>query len=138
MSRSPLTLRLPDEIYEHVRRAAKGMKQPMENALVRIVQAATPSLTKVPAEYRAELEAMEDLGDEDLQIIAKSRLSMPQQRRLKLLLDKNQQGHLTIAERQALIGLRADADRLMIHRSYAYLLLKYRGRQVPSFGTTKQ
>src|SRR5439155_21136373 len=66
MSQPVLTLELPADVYERVRRAAKGMKQPVERALVTIVKAATPSLEKVPPEYRAELEAMEDLADEAL------------------------------------------------------------------------
>ena len=57
MSHPVLTLELPEDVYERVRRAAKGMNQPMEKALVNIVRAATPSLEKVPAEYRAELKA---------------------------------------------------------------------------------
>ena len=56
MSHPVLTLELPEDVYERVRRAAKGMNQPVEKALVNIVRAATPSLEKVPAEYRAELE----------------------------------------------------------------------------------
>ena len=68
MRGSSLTLKLPNEVYEHIRRAAKGMKQPLDKALIRIVQAATPSLKKVPAEYRPELEAMEDLDDRDLRL----------------------------------------------------------------------
>src|SRR5207245_9360419 len=67
------SLELPEDVYERVRRAAKGMNQPVEKALVNIVRAATPSLEKVPPEYRAELEAMEDLGDEDLWRILRSR-----------------------------------------------------------------
>jgi len=39
--------------YEHVRRAAKAMNQPMEKAPANIVRAATPSLEKVPEEYRS-------------------------------------------------------------------------------------
>ena len=138
MSQSVLTLALPEDIYERVRRAAKGMKQPVEKALVNIVRAATPSLEKVPLDYRAELEAIEELGDEELWRIAESRLAPAKQRRLAILLEKNQRGELTPRERQALSGLRADADRLMIHRSYAYLLLKYRGHRIPNFGDLKQ
>jgi hypothetical protein len=82
MSHPVLTLELPEDIYERVRRAAKGMNQPLEQALVNIVRAATPSLEKVPAEFRAELEAMEDLGDEDLWRILRSRPEPAQQRRL--------------------------------------------------------
>lgn len=134
MTQAVLRLELPEDVYEHVRRAAKGMNQPVEKALVRIVRAATPSLEKVPLEYRAELEAMEDLGDEELWRIAKRRLAPAKQRRLANLLDHNQRGEVTGREGQVLSGLRTDADRLMLQRSYAYLLLKYRGHRIPNLG----
>jgi hypothetical protein len=107
------------------------MNQPMEKALVKIVRAATPSLEKVPLEYRAELEAMEDLGDEDLWKISHGRLAPAKKRRMETLLEKNQRGKLTDREQQALGELRADGDRLMLQRSYACLLLKYRGHRLP-------
>jgi hypothetical protein len=127
-----LNLELPEDIYERVRRAAKGMNQPVEKALVNIVRAATPSLEKVPAEYRAELEAIEDLGDEELRRISQHIASPHKQRQLERLLDKNQRGELTDQEQKTLDRLRADADRLMLQRSYAILLLKYRGYRLPS------
>ncbi|MBY0527040.1 MAG: hypothetical protein K2R98_26840 [Gemmataceae bacterium] len=138
MSQPPLTLQLPDDVYEHLRRAAKGMKQPVEKALARIVTAATPSLEKVPLAYRAELDALEELGDDELWKAAESRLSSAKERRMTTLLEKNQRSKLTDRERQALIELRADADRLMLQRSYAYLLLKYRGHRIPNLGDMKQ
>src|SRR5271167_4623640 len=110
MSRPVLTLELPGYIYEHVCRAAKGMNQPLEKALVNIVRAATPSLEKVPAEYRADLEAMEDLGDEELQRILQTGPAPASQRRLERLLDKNQRGELTDRERRALGELRGEGD----------------------------
>jgi hypothetical protein len=134
MSRPVLTLELPEDVYERVRRAAKGMNQPLEKALVNIVRAATPSLEKVPPEYRADLEALEVLSDETLWKMSQSRLGPSKQRRLESLLDKNQRGELTDRERRALAGLRAEADRLMLQRSYAYLLLKYRGHRLPQLG----
>ena len=127
-----LTLRLPEDIYEHVRRAAKGMNQPVEEALANIVRAATPSLEKVPDKYRAELEAMEDLGDEELWKISRTGPTPAKQRRLERLLNRNEQGELTDRERRALGELRADGDRLMLQRSYAALLLKYRGHRIPN------
>jgi hypothetical protein len=131
MSRPEIILELPEDIYERVRRAAKGMKQPVEQALVSIVRAATPSLEKVPAAYRADLEAMEDLGDEELRRKSRGRMSAAKQHRLERLLDKNQRGESTERDRLALGELRADADRLMLQRSYAALLLKYRGHRLP-------
>ncbi len=97
----------------------KGMKQPVETALVNIVKAATPSLEKVPIEYRAELEAKEDLGDEELWKVADQVATPAKQRRLANLLDKNQSGKLTDREHQALRDLRAECERLMLRRSFA-------------------
>jgi hypothetical protein len=131
MSDPVLTLQLPADVYERVRRAAKGMNQPVERALVDIVRAATPSLEQVPAEYRAELEGLEDLGDNELWTIARSRPAPAKQRRLERLLDKNRRGELTDRERRALVELRGEGDRLMLRRSYAALLLRYRGHRVP-------
>jgi hypothetical protein len=132
MSHPVVTLKLPDDVYERVRRAAKGMNQPVEEALVNIVRAATPSLEKVPAEYRAELEGLEDLGEDELWRIARSRPAAAEQRRLERLLVKNERGELTDPERRALDELRYDGDRRMLRRSYAALLLKYRGHRVPN------
>jgi hypothetical protein len=132
MSHPVLTLELPEDIYERVRRAAKGMNQPVEKALVDIVRAATPSLEKVPVEYRAELEGLEDLSDDALWKIARSGPTLARQRRLERLLDQNRRGELTDRERRALGELRRDGDRLMLRRSYAALLLKYRGHRIPN------
>ena len=75
---------------------------------------------------------MEDLGDDELWKAADSALAPAQQRRLANLLTKNQRGELAERERRALGALRAMADRLMLRRSYAYLLLKYRGHRIPN------
>ncbi len=132
MSRPVLTLELPDDVYERVRRAAKGMNQHLERALVDIVRAATPSLEQVPAEYRAELEGLEDLGDDALWSIARSRPSPSAQRRLERLLGQNQRGEMTDRQRRALGELHREGDLLMLRRSYAALLLKYRGHRIPN------
>jgi hypothetical protein len=132
MSHPVLTLELPDGVYERVRRAAKGMNQPVEKALVHIVRAATPSLERVPAEYRAELEGLEDLGDDELWRIARSRPAPDKQRRVERLLDQNRRGELTDRERRTLAGLRSDGARLTLRRSYAASLLKYRGHRAPN------
>jgi hypothetical protein len=138
MSRPVLTLELPEEVYERVRRAAKEMKQPVEKALVSIVRAATPSLEKVPPEYRAALEALEDLSDDDLWKVSERRWTPAKQRRMAELLERNRRGKLADREIQALTKLRAEADRLMLERSYAFLLLKYRGHRIPSLADLKQ
>jgi hypothetical protein len=126
-----LTLRLPHEVYESVRRAAKGMKKPLDQALVTIVAGAIPSLEKVPLSYRPELQAMEDLGDGALWKEATASALPAQERRLEILLQKNGRNSLSEDEQSELAVLRSAGDRRMLRRSYAYLLLKYRGHRIP-------
>jgi len=131
MSRQAITVELPDEVYRHVKRAAEGMKRPVERVLASIVKGATPSLEKVPVEYRAELESLETLGDDKLWKVAESAMPAEGQRRLARLLLKRK-GELSARERETLARLRNQADRLTLRKSYAYLLLKYRGHRIPN------
>ena len=131
MSVHPVVVELPEDIYERVERAAKGLGQPIQQALVRIVEAGLPSLAKVPPEYRSELEALETLGDEELWAIAQSEMPDDQQERLDQLLQKNQAEGLSVAEQEELDRLHAEANRLLLRKSYAHLLLKWRGHSVP-------
>ena len=132
MSRQAITVELPEEVYRHVKRAAEGMKRPVERVLASILKGATPSLEKVPAQYRSDLESMETLGDEELLKIAESRMPAQHQRRLERLLENSQSGELTEREQQTITRVRDEADRLTLRKSYAYLLLKYRGHRIPS------
>ena len=127
----PVVVELPANIFERVERAAKGLKQPIPQAMVRIVEAGLPSLTKVPPEYRSELEALEAMSDEELWEIAQSEMPAAQQRQLGHLLRKNQAEGLSAVEQQSLEQLHAEANRLMLRKSYVYVLLKWRGHQVP-------
>jgi hypothetical protein len=131
MSVYPVVVELPANIFERVERTAKGLKQPIPQAMVRIVEAGLPSLTKVPPEYRSELEALEATSDEELWEIARSEMPSAQQRQLDYLLRKNQAEGLSAVEQQLLEQLHAEANRLMLRKSYVYVLLKWRGHQVP-------
>ena len=133
MAQQAITVELPDEVYERVQRTARAMQQPLEQVLARIVTAAMPSLEKVPAAYRAELEALETLSDEDLWQVAQSHLPLGQQHQLTRLQRQHQKGTITAREQQALSRLRMEIDRLMLRRSYAYLLLKCRGHRIPTW-----
>jgi hypothetical protein len=137
MSRQAITVELPEEVYEHVKRAALGMKRPLDRALASIVKAATPSLEKVPAPYRSELESLEALSDEKLWKIAESSAPEKNEPTMARLLRKNQGPGLTQRERQRLAQLRIEVDRLTLRKSYAYLLLKYRGHRIPSLHEMK-
>jgi hypothetical protein len=131
MSIHPVVVKLPEDIYERVDRTAKGLKQPVQQALIKIVEAGLPSLAKVPPEYQPELEALEAMSDEKLWDIARSEMAAAQQDRLERLLQKSQAEGLSEAEQQDLDRVHAEANRLMLQKSYAHVLLKWRGHQVP-------
>lgn len=137
MSRQAVTVELPEEIYDKVKRAARATKRPVKQMLVSILKSAMPSLDEVPPEYRAELERMETFSDEELQKTTKARMSAAHQRRLNHLLRKNQAEGLSERERQSLTELSKEADRLTLCRAYAYLLLKQRGHQIPALAELK-
>jgi len=128
----PVVVKLPASVFERVERTAKGLKQPIQQAMVKIVEAGLPSLAKVPPEYRSELEALEAMSDEGLWEIVRSEIPASQKRQLDYLLWKNQQAEgLSEAEQQLLDQLHAEANRLMLRKSYVHVILKWRGHQVP-------
>jgi hypothetical protein len=138
MARQAITLELPESVYERVKRTARGMQQPVEQALVRIVTAAMPSLEHVPSAYHGELEAMEALSDAELRRAVESQIPVAQQRQLTQLQRKHQRDTLTERERQTLARLRMELGRVTLRRSYAYLLLKCHGHRIPTLTELKQ
>ncbi|MCI0485071.1 MAG: hypothetical protein L0229_00445 [Blastocatellia bacterium] len=131
MRQQAITVELPEDVYERLKRAARGMNGTVEQALASIVKAAMPSLETMPPRYRSELEDMESLSDDGLREVAESRISAAKQWQLDRLSMKNQMGELTPEEQRALTRLRDETDRLMLRRSYAYMLLKCRGHRIP-------
>ena len=126
-----LTVKLPDAVYERVVHTAAGWKQPVEKALVHLIKLGLPPLD-VPAEFEADLKALEALDDDALWEVLKSKVPPATQRKLHRLLDKNQAETLTAPERQKLDGLQQEADRTMLCKAHAALLLKWRGHRIPT------
>jgi hypothetical protein len=131
MSVHPVIVELPEEIYKRVERTAQGLRQSIEHALIKIVETGLPSLAKIPPAYRPELEAMEIMSDNELWKIARSEMPGLQQDRLDDLLRKSQAEGLNEIEQLELDRLHDDVNRLTIRKSYAYVLLKWRGYQIP-------
>ncbi|MBM4401460.1 MAG: hypothetical protein FJ045_05880, partial [Crenarchaeota archaeon] len=84
-----VTLQLPEAIYERVRRAAEATKRPVEEVLVKTIEAVIPpSIDDLPLLYREEFISMESLSDNELLKVAESVMSPTQQRRYSFLLRK--------------------------------------------------
>jgi len=90
-----------------------------------------PRWDDAPAEFQADLAALDRLDDEALWHLARSRKKAADMERYQELLDKNANGFLTPAEREELTNLRVEYDRMMLCKAHAAALLRWRGHQAP-------
>jgi hypothetical protein len=126
-----LMLELPEALYETVKRAAAAMKQPIEKAVAHIIELGLPPLD-APTEFEEDLKALEALDDEALWEVLFSKVSLATQRKLHWFLEKNQSGTLTERERIQLDTLQQEADKVMLRKAHAAVLLKWRGHCIPT------
>ena len=75
---------------------------------------------------------IEKLDDDALWGVAESQYAPDKQQAYRLLLQKNAHGMLTAQERIEMNMHLEAVDRLTLQKSYAYVLLKWRGHQLPT------
>jgi hypothetical protein len=131
MSRT-ITLTLPDDVLQPVQRVAQATKQSVEALLVIALQAALPTLEGLPPDVMQDLTALESLDDQALWRVMLETVPLDQQRRLHYLLSRNQAGILTDPEREQLAILQQQADLVMLRKARAAVLLRFRGKRVPT------
>ena len=127
-----VTLELPQTIYLPARRMAEVTNRSLEDLLVRALEASLPPLDGLPSELVEDLVELESLDDESLRQVMVSKVPTAQQRELDRLLRKNQAGTLTEQERQKLDRLQREADRVMLRKARAAVLLRFRGHRLPT------
>ena len=133
MSTQTVTIHLPEHLWHQFQEAASEDDQSLENVLLQAIQGnKPPSLATVPARIRTELRALKTVSDAQLWQIADRRVSPETQDRLEWLLDKNQAGIITTAEKQELGQLSEEAERLTVKKAFAYALLRWRGHPIPT------
>lgn len=133
MTSQVITLRLPDHLYQRLGQAADALQQTLDDVALQSIRAGLPpSLDQVPERFRADLRAMSRLSDETLWQIARRDLDDDKVDLYEALLDRNRRGELSATDQAQLNTLREEADLLMLRRSYAYALLKWRGHRVPT------
>jgi len=131
MAEQTVTLALPESVFRWAERTARTTKRAVESVLIdTLATTLPPPLDDVPAELRVDLEALEALRDKELLRVARERLTAAPLRQYDRLLEKNRRGVLTKRERERLEQLRHAADRIMLRRARAYVLLKWRGYRV--------
>ncbi|MBW4523365.1 MAG: hypothetical protein KME16_27315 [Scytolyngbya sp. HA4215-MV1] len=128
-----ITLQLPDRLYQRLVNTAQAIQRPLEEVIVHALEVGgPPDWDDVPAEFQADLAALDRLDDATLWQIARSRKTADEMTRYDELLERNQAGTLTDAEQLELMALRKEADRFMLCKAQAAVILRWRGHQVPS------
>ena len=133
-----ITLTLPDDVLQPVQRVAQATKQSVEELLVKALQAALPTLEGLPPDVVQQLVALESLDDQALWRVMLETVPLDQQHRLHDLLLRNQAGMLTESEHEQLAVLQQQADLVMLRKARAAVLLRFRGKRVPTLAELSQ
>ncbi len=127
-----VTIRLPEPLYLRLQSMAKATKQSFDAVLLRTVEVGSPpSWEEAPAEFQADLAALDRLDDTSLWQIARSNQLAQDRSFHQELLDKNANGLLTAEERLTLTQIRNEVDRFMLRKAYSVDLLRWRGYAIP-------
>jgi hypothetical protein len=133
MTNATITLDLPEDMHQRLQSMAQAIHQPLEEVVVRTIQGnLPPSVDDLPVEVRADLAGLQAATDDALWVIANEPAPKRQWQRHQRLLEKNQSRALKPAEQGELAVLRRAMDRLVLRRSYALALLKWRGHSLPN------
>jgi len=126
-----ITLQLPERIYLRLQQVAQATQQSLDDVFLRVLQIGSPpSWEDVPAEFQADLAALDRLDDAALWRVARSK-QVQDMNLYQTLLDKNANNSLNESERQTLTTLRREADRFMLRKAQSVALLRWRGHQIP-------
>jgi Ribbon-helix-helix protein, copG family len=128
------TIEIPANLCHRLERVAELTHRPMEELVRQALEAGVPPLPEnLPPQMRDDLMTLESLSDDALWQVAQSQLSAGESQRQSELLEMNSSGSISEQDRQALADLRNEADRLMLRKAYALVLLKWRGHRIPPF-----
>lgn len=127
-----VTLTLPDSVFQPIQRTAQATNQPIEELLLHALQASLPPLEGLPENVIENLTALETLDDQSLWRVMGETVSAVLQRGLSELLERQQSASLTGAERERLTMLQQQADLVMLRKARAAVLLRFRGKRIPT------
>jgi hypothetical protein len=133
-----ITLTLPDHVLQPVQRVAQATKQSVEELLVTALQAVLPTPEGLPPDVMQHLVALESLDDQALWRIMLETVPLDQQHQLHDLLLRNQAGMLTASEHAQLVVLQRQADLVMLRKARAAVLMRFRGKRVPTLAELSQ
>lgn len=128
-----ITINLPDQLYEQLRRTAVLSRQPVESIIAHsLAHSLPPLLEEIPSEFQADVFPLLNMNKEELLSEARSIFPARQTEEYEDLLEKKKTGELTKSEVAKFQALKRAADVLTFRKSYAAVLLKRRGYRIPS------
>jgi hypothetical protein len=127
-----VTLTLPDSFFQPIQRTAQATNQPIEELLLHALQASLPLLEGLPDDVIENLTALETLDDQSLWRVMGETVPAALQRELSKLLERQQSTSLTVSERERLTMLQQKADLVMLRKARAAVLLRFRGKRIPT------
>ncbi|MFQ5813791.1 MAG: hypothetical protein ACE5I2_11495 [Anaerolineae bacterium] len=131
MSHYPVTLPVPDYIYDRAHRIAEVTLQSIEAVLLeQLEDAFAEPLPDLPPDEQRELDALTHLSSEALWTIAREHMPKDKQARMQALMDAHSQGALDDAQRSELEVLVEQGQRLGLRKAQAAALLTERGYTV--------
>lgn len=135
MTTQSVTIRLPDQIYQQLKRRADRTRRSIEDELLEVVAAAVPVADELSEDLAEAISPLAVLDDEALWRAARDRFPTEAAERLESLGQKRQRDGLTEAEAQEAAILIRQYERVMLVRARAAALLKQRGHDVSSLLT---
>lgn len=133
MTVEPITLNLPDLLYNQIKRRAERSHRSVEAELLEVVASAVQVADELPTDLNEAISPLVLLDDESLKRAARSHLSSEAAAQMENLHIKRQREGLTDADEQMLAGLVRQYERAMLVRAQATVLLKERGFDVSEF-----
>ncbi len=116
-----MLVNIPEELYTQLHAVAEATQQPIEQVVADRLKS---SLTTLPPDEQAELDALRHLSDDALWTIAREQLPEEIQARAHELMARDT---LSEKENEELQSLVVRADRLMLRKAEAAVILKERG-----------
>lgn len=132
MTLQTVTVHLPEMLYRQVARRARRMRRSVEDELVEVVSTAMPTMEALPSDIVDDLEQLTYLTDAEMWEAARTTLPRQDSERMQTLVLKRQGVRLTTVEERELKRLTHLADRAMLVRAQAAVLLKERGHNIES------
>lgn len=121
-----------------MQRVAQATHQPIENLLLTALQVSLPPLEGLPPEFIENLTTLETVDDQTLWHVMGESVPPDEQEQLHALLERHQSGSSSEVEREQLTALQQRADLVMLRKARAAVLLRFRGKRIPTLAELRQ